>query len=549
MSIPSSNGVTISQEIDSIERKIDEYPLKNPIMKQPLQFSLWNVLSAHEHYCYSPLQDGGTARDFTICFDHAKYALKYAFNWLHENARAMGSFSVPKKLKDARMREAVDLFTSALEYEGIVNAFTVYRRDGAKYEMRGKRAVRFLRDKTEARYDVLDRQVFEAPEPISQPTAETLEVKEVLHRAANSALRTNENTLRFSLTESDYRILSNHISKNSDRSFLFPKGWHFQGISIETFRLVWVALKCFYETYRFCFLRSTSLSPTEARYSPLVIHVQPIECIVKTLHSYIPCVEKDMLAKIMGLLTYNRTTHKPDPALQPLIPLRDALVGVAPHLVVSSRFERNTITLLSRSYKDEYDKTTGLLEDDLLCELGKGVAGLGFDVVTRISFPQDMKLPDLDLSIFDRHDNIVLLVEVKWVIQPSEVSETYSRAATESKGIEQVTKLLNYGRKNPSQFWERLFPNRNRPTNVRLCGCVCMRGFVGTARNFTKDAPTIEQSVFCAKLREVGNLKKLITWMEGREFLPVEDRDFRILELPHRVGPYTVYWPSYELLS
>jgi hypothetical protein len=259
-------------------------------------------------------------------------------------------------------------------------------------------------------------------------------------------------------------------------------------------------------------------------------------------------LEEEKIKAVLELLQYDKTLPKPDPALQPLIPLGGEFIAVVPHLIISSRFERNLMALLARGHKRDYDATTNVLEQELLNDMKKSLSLLGFKVKDRVRLSQRKDLPDIDLAVYSERDNLLLLIEAKWVIQPAESSEVFSRAERVQEGVGQMRSLLEYSRANPRTVFACCFAELTMPSELQIEGCVCLRGYVGSSKNLVDDIAIIEERLLLRQIKVSPSLSGVLSWMRNRDFLPILGRDFKVSEIRHVIGPFTVFWTGLEIL-
>ena len=76
-----------------------------------------------------------------------------------------------------------------------------------------------------------------------------------------------------------------------------------------------------------------------------------------------------------------------------------------------------------------------------------------------------------------------------------------------------------------------------------------MRGFCGTNKNWTPKVPVIELSLLLKKLKEETNLGLVVNWLKGRKFLPAEEKEYKTVEYPTKIGDYTVIWENCEIIK
>ena len=143
---------------------------------------------------------------------------------------------------------------------------------------------------------------------------------------------------------------------------------------------------------------------------------------------------------IVEELTFGgRGISNPDIVLQPLVPMGPCHYGWAPHLLLSSAFERNLLALLNRVPESNavysrlsYNRET-LMQQSFRTELAD--AGLRF---WSGKVPGWGTAADVDLAIIDEQGACCLLLELKAFLAPADPREVLDKAEAVAKGVRQV---------------------------------------------------------------------------------------------------------------
>jgi len=260
---------------------------------------------------------------------------------------------------------------------------------------------------------------------------------------------------------------------------------------------------------------------------------------------------KQEISTVINLLIYDSTLpyRKRDIGIQPLVKLPDKIIALAPQLLIGSNHERNMMAFLARHHKQDYDRTTGILEESLIDKFVEELSSTGLLIDKRRKIPGHRELPDIDLVIGDLINSSLLIIELKWVIAPSESWESLERMEAELQGIKQAEKILYFFKENPKKLWRLSFSHTNAPNSLSLYSCVVIKGFCGTAKNWREDIPVIEYSLIIDKIKETKNIKEVSDWLKERKFLPAENRDYKKVNIPCKVDKYKIIWEAYELTN
>lgn len=534
-----------------IEAQIEAFVLKHPWLRSPLPYCVWYLLTAHEMTIHSlQLLSAGqlsTSQGWAV-INSTKYALKYSLKWAHDISPKATQFKVPTYVNRRRLKEANELLQLGLHYRDVESAYINYSRGIAKAEVVQGKRIRFARDPLELSYDVLDCLLTMKREEAAKPVLSHIEQLLLMLRPVYESTKPiGSSGAAYTLPPGLLADVAAHLAEISDITFVFPRHWSFRDIPIDAFREVWKLLTAKCSIHLCAHLRAMPLPP------PLTLVLTPtIEELRAELSTQCEHASEQDVVSILKFMTYDvcLPSNRRDPALQPLLPLSKSTVGLAPVLVLGSNLERNTLALLARhpAYKDEYDRASGCLEDTMISEIRRELETTRFELATKKRIAHTVDVPDIDLALYDREAGLVLLVELKWVLPPSEAWEVLSRAEREREGIDQVSKLLECCHEKPDVVWSACFSEWEMPSDVRFLGCVSIRGFCGTAENWRPDIPTIEETLLVDALVKFDNLRRAWNWMTRRSFLPKEGIDYRSTVIESPIAVYTVVWEGYELL-
>jgi hypothetical protein len=376
------------------------------------------------------------------------------------------------------------------------------------------------------------------------------EFRNTLTSTLNSIRRSGQHGIQYHYdidTLKQATLLYRNISK---AVHILPSTWSFRGINAQAFNEVWSALTARCAIHALAHIQAGHSGHNAAGAGTVVLLTSHDE-LTSEISAVTAGVSKNLVSELIKLLTYNLELpiNKRDPALQPLIPLSGNRLGIAPHLVLSSNGERNLVALLARHYKEEYDKTTNVLEVAQLSQLENELATAGFNATTDKKVPGRKDLPNIDLALADASTGTMLLIEAKWVIEPSETSEVIERTATQKKAVSQIAKLIAFAHDHPEQLWRTCFPTLPPPKEIQVTGCVVIRGFAGVAPLAPADPPVIPEQVLRETAKHVSTLKDLIEWIQSRKYLPVEGVHFRQIEETVKFDELSVIWGGFNTLS
>jgi len=555
----SSNTKSIDR-IREIKQEIDAFVLRHHWQLSPLPYSVWYLLALHEAEILDDelrfYRGEISAADRSVYVDHAKNALKHCVTWACRKAPTQQYFKRPTYVHARRFGEVRQFWQLGLNYQAVETAYFNYNRGAAEAELVSSRTVRFTRSPLELSYDALSNLLHaRREEKAAAGSYNVSDFKSALQRVHDSVRLQDSHAISFDIQPGVVRTVAESLAEGYDVLFDFPEKWSFEGIPIQLFREVWRFLKAL------CVVHKSAHIHAMLEHKCLELPVLSLVMLTErgevqaqlATESKVISEEEGATGRILDFMTchFDPSACKIDPALQPLAPLTASTTAIAPSLVISSNIERNTLAVLARDhrYRDEYSRDSHLLEKKLISEISNKLGSSYLHVTSKKRIPGSPDLPDIDLAVFDNQTDQVLLVELKWPLGPVESQEIFNRGLeAEKKGIDQIEQVLDYSQQHPQALWATCFPKLPMPRDLRFQGCVAIRGFCGSARNWNPRTPVIEESLFTEALLRFNNLEELWDWMARRAFLPKEDIDYRRTEFPSPVADYTVIWEGYEIL-
>ncbi|MCP3144548.1 hypothetical protein [Pyxidicoccus xibeiensis] len=542
--------------IREIEALIDAGFKKNPLLRNPTSSCIWYLLTVHEDYVrLENLAGEKTEEELFIIADRAKYALKYALEWVMQSTSEGAIFSPPHHIHWGRYKHAKQLFERALNYELVVAAFVNFSRGAATARLVDRNTTKFSRPVQETAYDVLD--IFLGRHRNGSGTQSLFKdsdlnsgVQGVLANVLASVRPKGPHGIQYRYDVETLRQAALLYGRLTSALRVLPASWSFRGITPEAFNETWTILTARCAIHMLAHTQAAYLGYDAAAAGTAAL-LTSREDIVNEISAVAKSATSSIVAEIIALLTYDAQLPrgKRDPALQPLIPLSGNRIGIAPHLIVSSNGERNLVALLARHYKDEYDRTTDVLEIAQLEQLRRELSGAPFRVATDKRVPRRNDLPNIDMVLADESGGVMLLIEVKWVIETSEASEVFERASTQRKAASQLSKLMEFAHDKPAQLWAVCFPDVLPPSDLRVSSCIVMRGFAGVAPVDPAEPPVVPELVLIEAARHAVPLGRLVSWIEGRKFLPIEGVNFRQHDDTVTFDELSVIWGGFDLLS
>lgn len=147
-------------------------------------------------------------------------------------------------------------------------------------------------------------------------------------------------------------------------------------------------------------------------------------------------------------------------------------------------------------------------------------------------------LPDIDLALIDYEERRILCAELKWFIAPAEVREVHARHEDLAKGVSQCLNLMAAFAADP-QLIAQTFGVDN---GYLLSWIVVSANWIGFAQVQNDRVPIISERHFVAKIEHDQHLSTISAWLEERRYLPIEGRDYVLVNHADRYKNWTVEW-------
>jgi hypothetical protein len=207
---------------------------------------------------------------------------------------------------------------------------------------------------------------------------------------------------------------------------------------------------------------------------------------------------------ITSALTLGSGTNNPDPALQPLIPVGPTKLAVPCIMVLSSNWGRNMLSLHARVSPTTFDADSAVFEQRMTADI-VGLVPREFDPRCNIFLPVEGGTEEVDLVLIDAVNFAVLLVELKWTIQPGDIREVLARKQAMREKVTQTHRKLHRARRAIGAVTRKL--GLSQQIDWAIEALVVIDGFGGIASEYPKEIPIVPKDILVALLAKVRNLR------------------------------------------
>lgn len=142
-----------------------------------------------------------------------------------------------------------------------------------------------------------------------------------------------------------------------------------------------------------------------------------------------------LIEQVLDFITYPIKDNNADAALQPIFNFNECLYLPCFH-IIESNIERNIMTLYARKEKLDFDKGSNVFEVSMINSIEKNLSKYDYEKNFKIRISR--KDQEYDFIIIDRNKKIILIAELRWMIQPADPREISRKADACKEKIEKV---------------------------------------------------------------------------------------------------------------
>jgi hypothetical protein len=416
--------------LDAAEDELDRAHRVHPLLSRPYHVALFHLLAASDRLGMKTQAAVGQQQN-AIALDMIVNAMRYAVAWITAECPRIDS---PPEVKGALFEEAEDLLERGRQFMFFVAAYSFWRRGLIDTTVTGQQYSISRGLETDTRYEAYDRLIktttdmatYEAPDGSAFDEAIRLRLKKghVLNAIPLD---------RKLIAEASRAMATAHESV-----YQLPSDWRFTAFDLREYRIAMNALRGVVFVWNIAAAVSAGYGAAARPFWPYVVPKKQLFEAVRDVTG----LNRSVLRAIFNLLEYGSSGIRlPDPALQPLLALETDSYVLSSMLLLGTSPERNLIVLLNQLpaersvYAALVEQKEALLRDGLVAKLPPSIRAW----TGRI--PNRPDLPDVDLALLDESARVVLLLELKWFIDPAEPREMVQRGEELAKGVKQCKDL------------------------------------------------------------------------------------------------------------
>lgn len=422
-----------------VEPYIDKFYLQTPLLKHHRDRAIIHILRVLEDstrlVTMTPFAATNQELQFHARLRWAHEAIPWALRWVWRDCPLTGSACLD--LDWALYKEARELMELSFKYYHLCRYFILYSRGFFSVETsKERKRVRFLfRSEEERGRDAaaMIYSILQDHPPLSMAVyklmAETVPViSTVLPHYID---KTGQFSIRCDTPSDMLRYFKRWAAAFVDEmKFQMPATWKFGDYDLDQFKSFWKSILTLALAHIQAHEYADEAVGTSAGAIGSLVMQTDQESLSAAAAGLFPVPVKTWRS-IFDLLVYQPARNYWDPFWQPIIRISDGTLLISPHLVTTSSPERNLITLLTRSAagRAAYNRVSSEKEREQLSALLRLFDPTRYIAKARVLVPRPdgTSLTDIDLFLYERGANILLLVHAKWLIMPDTVQEVLAR--------------------------------------------------------------------------------------------------------------------------
>lgn len=253
--------------------------------------------------------------------------------------------------------------------------------------------------------------------------------------------------------------------------------------------------------------------------------------------------------KIKNFLEFLEFPHKlekalnSDAALQPLFLHRESYFIPCFH-IIESNIERNLMTLFARNIPKEFDKQSHIFEKKMVNQIEDLLENKFYKKNYKIRI--NKKDQEFDFILIDIINKKILIIELRWMIQPADPREVINKRNACKEKIKKIKDKKEFFKENIFELSKNLkIPLLHE---YSIDGIIVIDGYSGL---FTEDLliPLVPIEIFKIALKNTKDFNHLYKSLCSLEWLPRKSEHFRLssYELNNKDNIFQV--PGLEILD
>jgi hypothetical protein len=508
----------LKKEILVIEKEINDGFARNALCDISYSQSIWTILSVLEDMFFKiRCIDKQSPNQIRIWSDIMLNSVTHPLRVLHSE----GNCSIPNIENiyiDKHYEWAYDWLKEAREYNEFCTLFPLFHRKHINFSIENRCLNVIKNADVKYEYEAYNR-IFIKEGNEEDRRISTTEIIELLMPYVSCKDEQFDIDFNAEIIKKILSICSLSFSKR----FKLPNEWKTTGFTFRAFNKVFETIQAILISRMIIrdYLAGNGLEGLG--YSSIIWIITKVDLVILLTES--TDIIGDEINNIIDLLVFGSNgIRNSDIATQPIIKLGGELLCLAPFIWSNLDGERNLCVLLNKVeqeinlYSKLKEEKESILQKEIIEFIERNK--LNYDIRNG-----NLGSTNLDIAIIDRENKVCMCIELKWFIEPAEVDEIVHRSEELIKGVQQAKEIFRLFRIKDENLLNNIL---DIDEGFDFCAIVGSRNWIGNFDVQDKDIPIIKVFHLLEKMKEFRNLKYLMTWINERNYLPLEGIDYEV---------------------
>lgn len=533
------------EKIREIECEIDKLQSSREVWHEDRSKLIYNALVCFEDMCrlmmpYSIFK--GESPDALV--NSNADAIDMLIKWIYKYSKDTDGGFVKVICEGLYIELSFLLVDDTKKYRAICDSYILWSRKKSKAELYSNgKGVKFnYLEGSDGKYEIYDLLRMDSKK---NNCLKDFNINEdFINEISNLELTNDNNNLKYTLSDMAWNYIHNEMKRMIESTSELPQEWQFDGFKLEEFKEVWGVLV----TKAFIHCMVCMKSGIAGGAVECCIMVVTKEEIIDEVSKYTN-LDCEVIENTINLLTYNNTYYERniDVIWSPLISLKDNLIAISPNLVMSSSPERNVISLINKVNQATYSRLSSQKESIMLRDFVDEISKYT-NIDIRNNKPLPAPLPDIDVIMFDKNTESLLMCELKWLLQSDSIQEVCERDKDIEKGISQAKLIQEYTLANTADVLNRCY-GKNEYKPKKIYSCIVTRNNIGTSK-LGKDMKVIdEKRLYEMFIANNGDISIIIDRIDSEEFIGIIEDNYKVIQQEIEYGGYKFKFDTVKVVN
>ncbi|WP_126946863.1 hypothetical protein [Xanthomonas sp. BRIP62409] len=537
--------------ISALDEEIDKFFSTVKVPTQSLYLSRWYCLLVSEDLIRSFFNNlSFSPQELGYLIDQTKYSLKHVLTRANNECKEINFIRLPREVVPAFYKATSQLYFAGLDYARAHRIVASVFSGSASVTNIGEKSykVDFVDVELASTYAALELLAVQRRDDPGLPSimlawlrgSDTVPL--VIDAIAASVTK-SKGLLHYSY---DANLAFELAQELPQQPHVVPEEWLFEwgGRHDTTLLLNSTCVRVLYHFIAIHF-GSERINHRGGGHENMVLVVKRDKLIrdIKFLSS----LDDEIIKTFVDTLTYGSRTESPDPALQPFIPAGDDYLLIAPIFFISGHLERNLLSLQARRDSASFDAQSMLFEKEMLRRLDECNGQTMSNSIKDITLKSGKKIEQIDLIMWDEGAKIVLVCELRAMLQPGDPREVINRKREVQRKVNQAQRKVEWVEDNKESLAGALGIRLDADCVVR--GLVTIDGY-GGAPSSNPAISVIPFNLFLDAICCASTLSALLLWIDRLDWQPKEIQDYKLIETEQMLsGGPNIKSQAIELLT